>query len=140
MICTSSEIIIKNRKLVENPKAHKLLNKIQRDLMKNGFNAESIISDLKELRPYAIEEKKPVLAKVIRLTCEHIETYQSFHIAIPEDEPVEGFEEEQVWENQVTPEESLDYLLSLMAEPDNKINALELKEYSSALAAYSEDH
>lgn len=125
---------------MENPKAHKLLNKIQRDLMLNGFEAENIIADLKMLRPYAVEEKNPVLAKVIRLTYEHIEEYHSFYIGIPEDEPVEGFEEEHQWTPEEDPTESLDYLLSLMAEPKNKINAMELREYSNALQAYAEDH
>lgn len=125
---------------MENNKAQKLLNKIQRDLMKNGIDTENIITDLKALRPFAIEENIPVLAKVIRLTFEHIEAYKSFHIAIPEDEPVEGFEDEQVVATDVNAEESLDYLLSLMAEPKNKINALELREYSNALIAYAEDH
>lgn len=125
---------------MENHKAHKLLNKIQRDLMKNGMDTESIITDLKALRPFAVEENIPVLAKVIRLTFEHLEAYKTFHIGIPEDEPVEGFEDEQVLAPEVNAEESLDYLLSLMAEPKNKINALELREYSNALVAYAEEH
>lgn len=125
---------------MENPKALRLLNKLQRDLMLNGFEAENIIADLKTLRPYAVEAKNPVLAKVIRLTYEHIETYNSFYIGIPEDEPVEGYEEEHQWTQEEDPVDSLDYLLSLMAEPNNKINALELREYSNALQAYAEDH
>lgn len=125
---------------MENPKAQKLLNKIQRDLMRNGIIQNTIVEDLKELRPYAVEEQNPLLAKVIRLTYEHIETYGTFDIPIPEDEPVEGFEEEDEAGTQVDPQESLDYLLSLMAEPHNKINALELREYSNELMAYAEEN
>lgn len=124
---------------MENPKAQKLLNKIQRDLMRNGIITNTIVEDLKELRPYAVEEKNPLLAKVIRLTYEHIETYQTFDIPIPEDEPVEDLEEEEET-NEVDPKESLDYLLSLMAESRNKINALELREYSENLIAYAEEN
>ncbi|NJW53205.1 hypothetical protein [Salinimicrobium oceani] len=124
---------------MENPKAQKLLNKIQRDLMRNGIITNTIVEDLKELRPYAVEEKNPLLAKVIRLTYEHIETYQTFDIPIPEDEPVEDLEEEEE-PNEVDPKESLDYLLSLMAESRNKINALELREYSENLIAYAEEN
>ena len=125
---------------MENPKAQKLLNKIQRDLMRNGIIINTIVDDLKELRPYAVEEQDPLLAKVIRLTYEHIETYGTFDIPIPEDEPVEGFEEETAEENETDPQESLDYLLSLMAESKNKINALELREYSNNLTAYAEEN
>lgn len=125
---------------MENPKAQKLLNKIQRDLMRNGIITNTIVDDLKELRPYAVEEQNPLLAKVIRLTYEHIETYQTFDIPIPEDEPVEGFEAENPSASEVDPQESLDYLLSLMAEPENRINALELREYSNNLIAYAEEN
>lgn len=125
---------------MENPKAQKLLNKIQRDLMRNGIITNTIVEDLKELRPYAVEENSPLLAKVIRLTYEHIETYQTFDIPIPEDEPVEGFEEETEDNGDFDPAESLDYLLSLMAEAKNKINALELREYSNSLIAYAEEN
>lgn len=125
---------------MENPKAQKLLNKIQRDLMRNGIITNTLIDDLKELRPYAVEEKNPLLAKVIRLTYEHIEEYQTFDIPIPEDEPVDGFEDEAVEENETDPQESLDYLLSLIAESRNKINVLELKEYRDKLLAYAEEH
>lgn len=108
--------------------------------MRNGIITNTIVEDLKELRPYAVEEKNPLLAKVIRLTYEHIEEYQTFDIPIPEDEPVEGFEEDEQQENQVDPQESLDYLLSLMAESKNKVNALELREYSNNLIAYAEEN
>ena len=125
---------------MENPKAHKLLNKIQRDLMRNGIITNTIVEDLKELRTFAVDEKEPLLAKVIRLTYEHISTYETFDIPIPEDEPVEGFENEEVESSEVDPKESLDYLLSLMAESQNKINALELREYSENLIAYAEEN
>ncbi|MFD2518773.1 hypothetical protein [Salinimicrobium flavum] len=125
---------------MENPKAQKLLNKIQRDLMRNGIVINTIVEDLKDLRPYAVEEQSPLLAKVIRLTYEHIDTYQTFDIPIPADEPVEGFEEEETADPDVDPKESLDYLLSLMAEAKNKLNALELREYSNNLIAYAEEN
>ncbi|MGB7784993.1 MAG: hypothetical protein WBL27_02730 [Salinimicrobium sp.] len=125
---------------MENPKAHKLLNKIQRDLMRNGIITNTIVEDLKELRPYAVDEKEPLLAKVIRLTYEHIEAYETFDIPIPEDEPLEGEEVEHEEETAVDPQESLDYLLSLIAEPHNKVNELELREYSNNLLAYAEEN
>ncbi|MDX1601935.1 MAG: hypothetical protein R3209_02605 [Salinimicrobium sediminis] len=125
---------------MENQKAQKLLNKIQRDLMRNGIIINTIVDDLKELRPYAIEEKNPLLAKVIRLTYEHIETYQTFDIPIPEDEPLEDFEADNPEANDVDPKESLDYLLSLIAESNNKLNEIDLKEYRDNLIAYAEEN
>lgn len=109
--------------------------------MRNGIITNTLVDDLKALRPFAVEEQLPLLAKVIRLTYEHVEAYQTFDIPIPEDEPVEGTEPEESPENQnVDPEESLDYLLSLMADPKNKLNALELREYSNNLMAYAEEN
>lgn len=108
--------------------------------MRNGIITNTLVEDLKELRPFAVEEQNPLLAKVIRLTYEHLETYQTFDIPIPEDEPLEGVEEDEEETKSVDPQESLDYLLSLMAEPKNKINALELREYSNNLIAYSEEN
>lgn len=113
---------------------------MQRELSQNGIIANTLVNDLQELRTFAVEEDNPLLAKVIRLTFEHIETYETFDIPIPEDEPVEGFEEENEVETESTPEESLDYLLALMIESDNKLNEIELREYRNALIEYSEDN
>lgn len=125
---------------MNNPKARKLLDKIQRDLMRNGIVVNTIVSDLKELRPYAVEEENPLLAKVIRLTYEHIENYQTFFISIPEDEPVDELEDENESETSVTPEESLDYLLSLMNDTSIKNNEMDLREYSRDLQEYEEEN
>lgn len=108
--------------------------------MQNGIVTNTIVEDLKALRPYAVEENNPLLAKVIRLTFEHIETYGTFDIPIPQDEPIEGFEEEEIDDSETDPKESLDYLLSLISESQNKINEQELREYSSALNAYAEEN
>lgn len=125
---------------MNNPKAQKLLDKIQRDLMRNGIVVNTIVNDLKELRPYAVEEEDPLLAKVIRLTYEHIENHQTFAIPIPEDEPVDELEDENQEETSVTPEESLDYLLSLMNDTSIKNNEMDLREYSRDLQEYEEEN
>ena len=122
---------------MENIKAQKLLNKIQRDLMRNGIITNTIVEDLKSLRALVVEEGNPLLAKVIRLTFEHIETYEAFEVAIPQDEPLEG---EEIAEEEITGRESLDYLLSLMADSRNKVNEIELREYVSALQEYAEEN
>ncbi len=124
---------------MKNSQAQKLLDKIQRDLMKNGLIVKTIVDDLKTLRPYAVEEEDPLLAKVIRLTYEHIDTYQTFDIPIPDDEPLDENEEVSASPDS-KPEESLDYLLSLMSDTSIKNNEMDLREYSRALQDYAEEN
>ncbi len=124
---------------MKNPQAQKLLDKIQRDLMRNGIISNTLVEDLKTLRPYAVEDEEPLLAKIIRLTYEHLEAYQTFDIPIPDDEPLD--ENEETTESPDSePEESLDYLLSLMSDPSNKNNEMDLREYSRALQEYAEEN
>jgi hypothetical protein len=123
---------------LKNPKAIKLLNKMIDDVQNNGIITNTAVKDLKALRPYAIEEEKPLLAKIIRLTFEHIEEYETFAIDIPEEEPIEGHEEELEQGESSEPAESLLYLLNLIAEPDNKSNRLDLRAYADALKEYEE--
>lgn len=123
---------------MKNNKAQKLLNKIQRDLMRNGIITNTLVDDLKELRKMVVEEGNPLLAKVIRLTFEHVENYQTFEIPIPDDEPVE--EDGEIENEEISGQESLDYLLSLMADSSNKVNEIELREYVKALNTYAEEN
>ena len=122
---------------MENPSALKLINKIQLDLFKKGFDAEVLIADLKKLREYSLEENNPVLTKAIRLTYEHLEANGAFLIPIPDDEPIEGEElvsaETTGNENNM---ESLEYLINLFSDLTHKNNVLDLKEYNKAFAAY----
>lgn len=123
---------------MENPSAQKLIKKIQVDLFKNGFVAETLIADLKKLREYALDEQNPVLVKAIRLTYEHLEQNGAFLIAIPDDEPVDE-DSEVISDNTAGSEnniESLEYLFSLFSDLNNKNNLLDLKEYNKALLAF----
>ena len=133
---------------MENLKAQKLLNKIQKDLMRNGIITNTLVEELKELRTLVVEEQIPLLAKALRLTYEHIAENDDFLIAIPDDDPItEDDESENVDEENddveevevendaeaITGQESLEYLLSLMADHSNKLNEMELREYVKAL-------
>ena len=123
---------------MENPSAQKLIKKIQVDLFKNGFVAETLITDLKRLREFALEEQNPVLVKAIRLTYEHLEANGAFLIPIPDDEPVDE-DTEVITDSNVSSEnnmESLEYLLSLFSDLSHKINLLDLKEYNKALLEF----
>lgn len=123
---------------MENPSAQKLINKIQLDLFKKGFNAETLIADLKKLREYSLEEQNPVLTKAIRLTYEHLEANGAFLIAIPDDEPVDE-ETELITDSETSSEnnmESLEYLISLFSDLSHKNNILDLREYNKAFLAF----
>ena len=123
---------------MENPSAQKLINKIQLDLFKKGFDAETLIADLKKLREYSLEEQNPVLTKAIRLAYEHLEANGAFLIAIPDDEPVDE-ETELVTDSEKSGEnniESLEYLISLFSDLSHKNNVLDLREYNKAFLAF----
>lgn len=106
--------------------------------MRNGIITNTLIEDLKQLRTLVVEEGNPLLAKVLRLTFEHVENYKEFNIAIPDDEPME--ENGEVLNDEITGQESLDYLLSLTADPTNKVNEIELREYVKAFIEYAEEN
>lgn len=123
---------------MENPSALKLINKIQVDLFKNGFDAERIVADLKKLREYSMEENNPVLTKALRLTYEHIEANGAFLVPIPDDEPLDEEGEEVVAAEASTENnlESLEYLVSLFSDLTHKNNISDLREYNKALLAF----
>ncbi len=122
---------------MEHPSALKLINKIQVDLFKHGFDAERIVTDLKKLREYSLEENNPVLTKALRLTYEHIEANGAFLVGIPDDEPFDDEETETAavagTENNL---ESLEYLVSLFSDLSHKNNLSDLREYNKALLAF----
>ncbi|MDT0647706.1 hypothetical protein RM545_13475 [Zunongwangia sp. F260] len=124
---------------MENIKAQNLLNRIHRDLNRNGIIINTLVKDLQELRDLVVEEGNPLLAKVIRLAYEHIEACEGFEIPIPDDEPIEEGDTTEETEK-TSGQESLEYLFSLMADPSNKVNEIELREYVNAFRAYEEEN
>ena len=127
---------------MENKKALKLIEKIQKNISENGIDIEQSVNDLMELRTFAIDEKIPRLAKCIRLTCEHLNEYEGFFIPQPDDELVDEDGEvigiiETANDSDV---DSLLYLLSIMKDPHNKINHEEIGEYVTALKEYAAEN
>lgn len=57
-----------------------LINDIIEEINENGFQPDMVVSQLKELRGYALEEKNPVATKALRLAYEHIALHQEFAI------------------------------------------------------------
>lgn len=112
---------------MEHKEAKKIIADIIDEINNNSLAVEIIIKKLKELRVYAVQEKKPVVAKGLRLVYEHLEENDSFIIPIPTDEPLEG-EEDDV--QLITGDESLIYFINLIKNASNKINLQEIREYN----------
>jgi hypothetical protein len=119
---------------LQNSKAIKILNKLIDDVVSNGIITNTVVEDLKELRPYTISEELPLLAKATRLAAEHIEAHGTFDMSIPQDDPVD---EDDVVEVLVSePKDSLHYFFCLIRDIDKKANEEELREYVKALNEY----
>ncbi len=119
-------------------KALDIITKLQKDLKKDGFKIESLVADLKELRPYFIQTKDPTITKVCRLTYEHLEKFSTFNISIPAEEELD--EEGNVIEQEYVPPadekerlESFDYMLSLLINGKNKTNRTDIIQYRDQL-------
>jgi len=116
---------------MENKKALQLISKIQENLntsKKIDFN--EIVSQLKEIREYSLEEKNPVITKALRLAYEHLATNNAFLIAIPEDDSFDEENELETVKNSQNDLESFNYFLSLIADQSKKNNVIDLKTYN----------
>jgi len=119
-------------------KALDIITKLQATLKKDGFAIKSLVEDLKELRPYFIETKDPTITKVVRLSYEHLEKYNTFNLSIPAEEVLdeEGNVVEQEYIAPASEEErveSFDYLLSLFINGKNKTNRADIIQYRDRL-------
>jgi len=121
---------------MENKYAQKLLEKIQKDLIKNNFEVTSIVENFKKIREYSLEEQNPVVTKALRLAYEHLEKNNSFLIGIPDDEPLEEGTKITSVVSKENDLESFEYFLSLLTDLTKKNNLLDLKEYNNAFIAF----
>jgi len=126
---------------MKSKEANKLINRMQIKLQDNGIVLDSLIEDFTQLRVYAVEEKEPAMAKIIRLTMEHLTEYETFLIPMPGDEVVD--EEGEVIADEGQDEnaarvESLDSMIAMMIENTNKFNNRDLREYISLLKSFDE--
>ncbi|MFM7566052.1 MAG: hypothetical protein ACKO4K_04845 [Flavobacteriales bacterium] len=102
-----------------------IINQIEKD----GVGSKALIPSLKELRSIALDEKDPLVVKVLRLTYEYLEENQSFDVEGQFEEDEEGNE----FPIEVEDKENLLYLLALLLNADQKINRDEIKDYRDAL-------
>ncbi|MCT4579842.1 MAG: hypothetical protein N4A35_00370 [Flavobacteriales bacterium] len=133
---------------MENKESVSILNKLQKEVESFGIKIkkDTIVEELKKVRAIALKLENPRMVKATRLTFEHVEAYEGFNIPMLSDEPIEGFEDSNlgndtdIESNEEAQKESLLYLLSIMKDPTNRINASDLKEYNVLLKNYAELH
>ena len=115
---------------MNNPKAKKQILKVISDIEK-GAEAEAIATEIMEIRKIALAEEDPLLVKTFRIIADKIKEDESLdfdiEIEVPEEDVIEGEEEYEAPDNHLT------YLLSLMADSDNKYNREEIKLYRTAI-------
>lgn len=125
---------------MENKKATKLIESIVKDLESNQIITDDVVEMVKQLRPFAVEESLPVVAKTLRLVYEHIKENEVFAIPIPQDEPLtdeETGEEAEAYEI-ITGSDSLLYLINLIKKSENPANKIEIREYNRKMEAFAE--
>lgn len=127
---------------MENKKATKLIESIVKDLESNQIITNDVVEMVKELRPFAVEESLPVVAKTLRLVYEHIKENEVFAIPIPQDEPLT---DEEIGEGTevgtheiITGSDSLLYLINLIKKSENPANKIEIREYNRKMEAFAE--
>lgn len=127
---------------MENKKALKLIDSIVKSLESDQIVSDEVVEMVKELRPFAVEENLPVVAKTLRLVSEHVDENEVFAIPIPQDEPLideeTGEEIEPVNSEIITGSESLLYLINLITKSDNPVNKTEIREYNRKMEAFAE--
>jgi len=114
-----------------SPDTVKLIDELKAYVDKKGIVKDEVVKKLMELRPHFIEQKEPLVTRVIRMTAEYIEEYEGFNLNLLADEDEEGNIEEEIDMdgedsfNEV--KENFIYLLDLFAHPDNVMNKEELQ-------------
>lgn len=114
-----------------SPDTVKLIDELKAFVEKKGIVKDEVVKKLMELRPHFIEQKEPLVTRVIRMTAEYIEEFEVFDLNLLADEDEDGNIEEEIDMegedsfNEV--KENFIYLLDLFAHPDNVMNKEELQ-------------
>lgn len=109
--------------------ANEKLDAIIKSVEKSGVKAPKLIDNLKELRELALQEKDPLVVKVLRLTYEFIIENEIFDIQAQYEEDEEGNE----YPIDIEDKDNLLYLLNLLKNAEHKINREEIKDYRNSL-------
>ncbi|HKL40170.1 MAG TPA: hypothetical protein VJ894_05795 [Cryomorphaceae bacterium] len=115
------------------------IDELRAFVQKNGIVKDEVVDKLLAIRPHFIENKQPLVTRVIRMTAEYIEHFGYFNLNLLAEEP--DTEDEEGEETEVVLEEEIDmdgedsfsemkdnflYLLDLFAHPENQTNKEEL--------------
>ena len=106
---------------MKEPKANLAINKLLKEV-KNGFKADSVVSQLMEIRELGREEKDPTIVKICRLASEYIKGNEGFDI---------GY----VAEEEIGDMTDIEYLLELMLKIEKKANREEIQEIRDKVKA-----
>lgn len=108
-----------------------LLNKLKSLVESKGIVKEDVVKQLLAIRPHFIEQKEPLITRVIRLTAEYVDEHGTFDINLLAEEDEEGNLDEEIdmesSDSFNDVKENFTYLLDLFAHPDNQYNKDELK-------------
>ncbi len=116
-----------------------LVNKIRKEIKKNGLLSPAVSESLTKMRTYAIQDESPKLTKTIRLVLEHLEAQNQFLIPIPSDEVILDEEGEAVGESMeysgsdAEQLESFEYLLDLFNDYKRPSSIEDIEVYKQAL-------
>ncbi len=96
-----------------------------------GIVKDEVVKQLTELRPFFIDQKEPLVTRVVRLTSEYIDDRSYFDLNLLADEDEEGNTVEEIDmkgdDSFNESKENFLYLLDLFAHPDNQLNRDELQ-------------
>lgn len=99
---------------MKEAKANLAINKLLKEV-KAGFNAESVVAQLQEIREMGKEEGDPTVVKICRLASEYIQANDGFDVGYVADEEIGDMTD-------------MEYLLELMLKIDKQENREEIQE------------
>lgn len=113
-------------RISDDKKAQDLLAEINSAFKSSQFSdLGTLVPCMSRFRERIKEIENPLVVKTIRLTYEHLEEYNDFHIKYVEPEEMGDISD-------------FEYLLSLWKDPDNKYNREDLQVIKQMLLLYPE--
>ncbi|MCA1762241.1 MAG: hypothetical protein ABR574_06870 [Cryomorphaceae bacterium] len=107
-----------------------LIDKLKKFVESKGIVKDEVVKMLMDLRPHFIEQKEPLVTRVVRLTAEYIDEVGTFDLNLLAEEDEEGNLDEEIDldgdDSFAEIKENFSYLLDLFAHPDNQVNKAEL--------------
>ena len=110
-----------SRKDMRTAEANTILDKILKQVEKNGIQPDKIVPLLQQAREYALKEEDPLLTRALRLCWQHLESNDGFDLTYLEDGE--------------STEENFNYLISLAIKSENTYNRDEIREMTNMLQA-----